>query len=259
MLTVISPAKTLDFESAATTTKNSRPGFPKQTKQLLEVMRGKSAKDLSKLMGISPKLAELNVERFQQYKTDSSANGKDAKQALLAFKGDVYIGLEAESYGERDFTFAQKHLRILSGFYGLLKPLDLIQPYRLEMGIKLKTKTSTTLYDFWGDQIAEAISRQLVDHRNKSLINLASIEYFKSVNTKLLPGRLVTPTFKDYSNGTYRVLSFFAKKARGAMATYIVKNRISKPDDIKDFDVDGYRFNKSFSTENKWVFTRKAS
>ena len=255
MLTVISPAKTLDFDTPAATAKNSQPAFPEQTRELVSVMKEKTPKELSKLMGISPKLAELNVERFQQFKP-----GKvQGKQALLAFKGDVYIGLDAESYTERDFTFAQKNLRILSGLYGLLKPLDLIQPYRLEMGTRLKTGQGDNLYAFWGERIGKALATELEGHRNKTLVNLASNEYFKAVNTEHLPGRLITPVFKDYSNGTYKILSFFAKKARGSMASFIVRNRISKPDDLKAFDIDGYQFNDAFSCDDEWVFTRKAN
>lgn len=254
MLTVISPAKTLDFETPASTKKNSLPVFQKETRELVDVMRGKSAKDLSKLMGISPKLGELNADRFQKFKPRS----KDGKQAVLAFKGDVYMGLDAESYTERDFNFAQKNLRILSGLYGVLKPLDLIQPYRLEMGTKLKTDRGKNLYEYWGSNIGESLAEELLAHRNKSLINLASNEYFKAVDTNALSGRLITPVFKDYSNGTYKVLSFFAKKARGAMATFIVKNRINKPEDIKGFAEDGYVYNETYSSDDQWVFTRKA-
>ncbi len=254
MLTVISPAKTLDFDTPASTKKSSTPNFPTKTRELVDVMREKSAKDLTKLMGISPKLGELNAERFQQFKTRS----KDGKQAVLAFKGDVYIGLDAESYSERDFTFAQKNLRILSGLYGLLKPLDIIQPYRLEMGTKLKTKRGKNLYEYWGSDIGQTLAEELSGHRNKSLINLASNEYFKAVDAQALPSRVITPVFKDYSNGSYKILSFFAKKARGAMATFIVRNRISKPDDLKEFAEDGYVFNDSYSSDDQWVFTRKA-
>lgn len=255
MLTVISPAKSLDFETPSSTEKSSLPEFPSQTRELVGVMREKTPKDLSRLMSISPKLAELNVERFQSFKV----RGKTGKQALLAFRGDVYIGLDADAYTERDFTFAQKNLRILSGLYGVLKPLDLIQPYRLEMGTRLQTKKGESLYEFWGSRIGQSLADELAEHRNKTLINLASNEYFKAVDTDCLPGRLVTPVFKDYSKGTYKVLSFFAKKARGAMASYIVQNRINKPDDIKSFDWDGYSFNESFSNEDNWVFTRKGS
>jgi hypothetical protein len=218
-------------------------------------MRKKSSAELSKLMGISPKLAALNVERFRSFNPRS----KTAKQALLSFKGDVYIGLEAETYSERDFNFAQKNLRILSGLYGILRPLDMIQPYRLEMGTRLKTNRSKTLYEFWGDEIGEALGRELSVHRNKTLLNLASIEYFKAVSTSKLPGKVITPVFKDYSKGTYKVLGFFAKKARGSMASFIVKNRISKPEDIKGFSADGYQYNETYSTDDQWVFTRKAS
>ncbi|MCZ6503727.1 MAG: peroxide stress protein YaaA [Gammaproteobacteria bacterium] len=256
MLTVISPAKTLDFESPPVTKKTSNHEFIDHSIELVELMRKQSPRKLSKLMHISPKLAELNVDRYQKWKLPFSP--ANAKQAVLAFKGDVYLGLEAENYNQQDFNFAQKNLRILSGLYGLLKPLDLIQPYRLEMGTKLKNKNGKDLYSFWGESITNSIGDELSSHRNKTLINLASIEYFKSVKPELLPGKVITPVFKDFSNGSYNVLGFFAKKARGYMASFIIKNRISKLDQIKDFDVDGYRFNDNFSTETQWVFTRKA-
>ena len=254
MLTVISPAKTLDFDTPPATRKSSIPVFTKQTGDLIKIMKDKSAKDLSKLMGISPKLAELNAERYQSFRVKPEG----AKQAILAFKGDVYIGLNVEGYTERDFTFAQKSLRILSGLYGVLKPLDLIQPYRLEMGTKLKNTKGKNLYKFWSDNLANSLSTELSGHRNKSLINLASNEYFNAIDQKCLPGKIITPVFKDYSNGTYKVLSFFAKKARGAMATFIIQNRINRPEDIKAFGDDGYVFNENYSSEDKWVFTRKA-
>lgn len=254
MLTVISPAKSLDFETPSLTAKSSAPVFPTQTRELVSIMKDKTPKDLAKLMSISPKLAELNVERYQSFKPRS----KDGKQALLAFRGDVYIGLDADSYTERDYTFAQKNLRILSGLYGVLKPLDLIQPYRLEMGTRLETPKGQSLYEYWGSRIGKSIADELSEHRNKTLINLASNEYFKAVDTDQLPGRLITPVFKDYNKGTYKILSFFAKKARGAMASYIVRNRINRPEDIKSFDWDGYTFNESYSSESDWVFTRKA-
>lgn len=254
MLTVISPAKTLDFESPAATTKASQPAFTRQTRELVSIMRSKTAKDLRTLMGISPKLAELNVERYQNFKVRS----QQGKQAVLAFKGDVYLGLDVDGYTERDFTFAQKNLRILSGLYGVLKPLDLIQPYRLEMGTKLSNDKGVNLYDYWGHLIGDSIAKELSEHRNKSLINLASNEYFKAVKTDRLNGKVITPVFKDYSNGSYKILSFFAKKARGSMASFIVQNRINKPDDLKEFNGDGYVFNQSFSSEEQWVFTRKA-
>ena len=256
MLTVISPAKTLDFETPPVTNKTSTHNFPEFSLELVELMRKQTPLKLTRMMGISPKLAELNFERYQNWKLPFTTD--NAKQAILAFRGDVYLGLEAEFYNQRDFTFAQKNLRILSGLYGLLKPLDLIQPYRLEMKTKLKNKRGKNLYSFWGESITDALSDELSGHRNKTLINLASIEYFKSVKPELLPANVITPVFKDFSSGSYKVLGFFAKKARGYMASYIVKNRINKLDQIKEFDVDGYKFNDNFSTDNKWVFTRKA-
>lgn len=257
MLTVISPAKTLDFDTSPSTRKTSQPVFLAQSAELVETMRKQSPKNLSKLMGISPKLAELNADRFHSWHTPFTPD--NAKQALLAFRGDVYLGLVAEEFSERDFTFAQKHLRILSGLYGVLKPLDLIQPYRLEMGTKIKNPGGRDLYEYWNETLTRAIAEELGGHRNKTLINLASIEYFKAVKPDLLPGQLITPVFKDYKNGTYKILSFFAKKARGSMASFIVRNRISKPEDIKAFDIDGYRFNEDLSSDADWVFTRKAT
>mgnify|MGYP005646412803 CR=1 FL=1 len=173
----------------------------------------------------------------------------------MAFKGDVYTGLNIETL--KDTEYLQKHVRILSGLYGYLKPLDLIQPYRLEMGTKLRNAEGANLYDFWNDRIGKALTNELAGHRNKSLINLASNEYFKAVQADKLARKVITPVFKDYSNGSYRVLSFFAKKARGAMASFIVQNRINQPDDLKAFNEDGYTFNEGFSSEEQWVFTRK--
>ncbi|MGB1686389.1 MAG: peroxide stress protein YaaA [Pseudomonadales bacterium] len=253
MLTVLSPAKTLDFDTPAATRKQSAPVFAAETEALVQLMQKKSSQELKKLMSISDKLAELNADRYASFNSDS----ENLKQAILAFKGDVYIGLDVDSYNERDFTFAQKSLRILSGLYGVLRPLDLIHPYRLEMGTKLRNSKGNNLYDFWDSAIGEALAEELCTHRNKTLINLASNEYFNAVDESRLPGDVITPVFKDYSRGTYRVLSFFAKKARGAMATYIVQNRINKPADLKNFDVDGYQYNDGFSSDDRWVFTRK--
>ena len=257
MLTVISPAKTLDFETPAITRKQSQPQFLDEAGQLVAVMRKQSAKNLQKLMGISPKLAELNVERFRNFETPFDRH--NAKQAVLAFRGDVYLGLEAEKYNARDFDFAQKNLRILSGLYGLLKPLDLVQPYRLEMGTKIRNPGGKDLYEFWHPHVSHALGEELSRHRNKTLINLASNEYFGAVDPTQLPGSVITPVFKDYNKGSYKVMSFFAKRARGSMASFIVHNRINKPADIKDFDVDGYRYNEDFSSESSWVFTRKGT
>ena len=197
MITVLSPAKTLDYDSPVSIKKASEPRFLRDAASLARLMKKKSAKDLSGMMNISPKLADLNVERFQNW--SSSIQTEEQRQALLAFKGDVYLGLEADSYSARDFNFAQKNLRILSGLYGLLKPLDLIQPYRLEMGIKLKNSKGNDLYKFWNKTIACALTQELAGHRNKTLINLASIEYFKAVDLDFLPNKVITPVFKDYT------------------------------------------------------------
>ncbi|MCB1646507.1 MAG: peroxide stress protein YaaA [Pseudomonadales bacterium] len=256
MLTIISPAKTLDYESPLTTRKSSTPQMLQQSGQLVEIMRDKTPKDLQKLMKISPKLAEMNVERFKEWRPQMDA--PEARQALLAFRGDVYLGLKAEEFTASDFSFAQKHLRILSGLYGLLRPLDMIRPYRLEMGIKLQNPAGKDLYDFWGSEITAMINDTLAEQRNKTLINLASNEYAKVVQMKKLTGEVITPVFRDFSNGSYKVLSFFAKKARGQMASYIIRNRINKPADIRNFDVDGYRFSESHSDDQQWVFLRKA-
>ncbi len=256
MLTVISPAKTLDFDTPPATDKATVPDQLNRSKELVTLLRKQSSKDLSKLMGISAKLAELNKERFDSWKPPF--NARNAKQSILAFKGDVYLGIDIDTYNARDFNFVQKNLRILSGLYGVLRPLDLIQPYRLEMGTRLANKKGKDLYEFWGEEISKNLSGELATHRNKTLVNLASNEYFKSVHPDLLPGNVITPIFKDYNKGSYKVLAFFAKKARGQMASFIVKNRINKPDDIKAFDVDGYRFSESHSSEFDWVFTRKA-
>jgi hypothetical protein len=256
MLTLISPAKTLDFDRPLATSDVTTPNFLEESAQLVNVMRERSAGDLSKLMRISPKLGELNAERFEQWQLPFTPD--NARQAILAFRGDVYVGLDADSYSQRDFTFAQKGLRILSGLYGVLRPLDLIQPYRLEMGTRLAMNENKDLYGFWGETITAALNAELAGHRDKSVINLASNEYFKSVRTKELDGQVITPVFKDFSKGTYKILGFYAKKARGLMASYIVKNRLNKPDAMKEFTTDGYCFNEDFSSEHEWVFTRKA-
>lgn len=256
MLTLISPAKTLDFETPLATDKTSTPDMLKHSRKLIKEMRTRSPEDLSKLMHISPKLGQLNAQRFEDWKTPFTPD--NARQAILAFRGDVYMGLDADSYNQRDFTFAQKNLRILSGLYGVLRPLDLIQPYRLEMGTRLPTDKGKDLYAFWGDAITAALNQELATHKNKTIINLASNEYFKSVVPASLNAGVITPVFKDYSKGSYKILSFYAKKARGYMASYIVKNRLTSPKGLLAFDTDGYGFNEDFSDETTWVFTRKA-
>ncbi len=255
MLTVISPAKSLDFESPAHTKRFSDPVFLSSSRELITELRKQSPAQISKLMKISPKLGELNAQRYKAWKPPFTPD--NAKQALLAFRGDVYMGLDADTLTSRDLTFSQKHLRILSGLYGVLKPLDLIQPYRLEMGTRFRNKRGKDLYEFWGERLTTAVREELSGHRNKTLVNLASNEYFRSIDAASLGHRIVTPVFKDYSNGTYRILSFFAKRARGRMASHIIRERINKPEDLKRFDLDGYRFAESLSDEDTWVFTRK--
>ncbi|NVJ65537.1 MAG: peroxide stress protein YaaA [Gammaproteobacteria bacterium] len=255
MLTVVSPAKTLDFETKPKSTINTTPDFLDDSQELINLLKKFKAQDVIDLMGVSQKIADLNVERFNQWQQPFTED--NAKQAVLAFKGDVYTGLDAETMKANDFKFAQKHLRILSGLYGLLRPMDLMQAYRLEMGKKLETKRGKNLYQFWGEQITDALNQQLKAIKSDTLINLASNEYFKSVKPKLLNAQVITPAFKDYKNGDYKMISFFAKKARGLLSRYIIDNRITDAEGIKSFDVDGYKFNKQFSKDNTWVFTRK--
>jgi len=257
MLTIISPAKTLDFETPATTIKNTLPEFLEHSSNLIDVLKKQSPRQLKKLMKISDNLATLNCERYQQWSLPF--NCQNSKQAILAFNGDVYLGLGADTFTQRDLNFSQQHLRILSGLYGVLKPLDLIQPYRLEMGSKLKTKAGKDLYQFWGDSLISSIESELDHQRCKVLVNLASNEYSKSLCLEQTDHRVVTPSFKDFSNGSYRTLGFFVKKARGLMVNYIIKNRINSPENLKSFTSDGYKFNKSMSNEDNWVFTRKPS
>lgn len=255
MLTVISPAKSLDFESPLPTKKNTQPRFLEHAEELIAELQKLSHQDVAGMMKLSDTLAELNVHRFQEFHTPFTP--ENARQALLAFKGDVYVGLDAESMKAKDFDFAQKHLRILSGLYGLLKPLDLIQPYRLEMGTKFANTRGKNLYEFWGTLIHDAIDKELSKHSSTELVNLASNEYFKAVKHKKLPYTVITPSFKDYKNGQYKMISFFAKKARGMMARYIIDNRIDSPEDLKNFNTDGYRFDKKSSSETELVFLRK--
>ncbi len=254
MLAIISPAKTLDFDSPSTTRKHSVPAMLNESTQLIDRLRRKAPQDIAHLMGISDKLAELNVDRYATWNPGFSC--KNAKQALLAFKGDVYIGLEAETYSERDLTWAQKHVRILSGLHGILKPLDLIQPYRLEMGTQLCTDRGKDLYQFWGHQVTEALNAAISEQRQPLLINLASVEYFNVVDTAKIDARIITPKFLDLKNGRYKFLSFFAKKARGLMTSYIVKHRVSTLKALKDFDWHGYRYDAQRSTADEWTFLR---
>lgn len=256
MLTLISPAKSLDFESPLLTQEHSQAEFLEHSQALINELQHLSPIDLEKLMKISPKLALLNMQRFSDWQLPFSL--ENARQALLAFKGDVYQGIAVENFSDKDLAFAQKHLRILSGLYGLLRPLDLIQAYRLEMGTAFANARGKNLYEFWGHLLTESINQELQQHEQKIVLNLASNEYFKSIQKKKLKARLITPIFKDFKNGQYKIISFYAKKARGLMTAYIMRNRIDDAELIKAFDSEGYYFCPAQSTESDWVFLRDA-
>lgn len=253
MLAVVSPAKSLDYETPAPVSTSSETRFAEQSEIIVKKMRSFSRAKLGELMKISTPLAQLNHERFASWSANPSP--ENVKQALFAFNGDVYTGLDAGTLNESQINYLQKHLRILSGLYGLLRPLDAMQPYRLEMGTKVGVNRKKNLYEFWGDTIANTLMEDM-GTADGVLINLASNEYFKSVNTKVMPQRIIDVEFKDFKNGQYKVLSFFAKKARGMMARYMAVNQLENPDDLKHFNVDGYGFNPELSQVNKWVFTR---
>jgi cytoplasmic iron level regulating protein YaaA (DUF328/UPF0246 family) len=255
MLTVISPAKTLDFDTPAGTLTATQPEFLARSTGLVEDARALSQEDIQALMGVSENIAQLNHRRFMDWGEPFELG--NAKQSILAFKGDVYTGLEASTLTEAQLRFAQGHLRILSGLYGLLRPLDLMQPYRLEMGLKFVNRGGKNLYQFWGDAITKSLNNQLKNSPSKVLVNLASNEYFRSVQSNALDADVVTPVFKDLKGDQYKVISFFAKKARGQMARFIINNELDEPDGIKEFKINGYRYNTAQSTARELVFTRK--
>lgn len=254
MKIVISPAKTLDFETPAQTNIHSQPAYLEQSQQLIDELKVLSVSDIATLMKLSDKLSSLNMARFGSWATPF--NQDNAKQALLAFKGDVYTGLNAESFSEKDFEFAQQSLRILSGLYGLLKPLDLIQAYRLEMGTKFANSQGKDLYQFWGNQLTDALNQEFSKDSDPVLVNLASNEYFKAVKAKELQARIITPIFKDWKNGQYKIISFYAKKARGLMTAYIIQNQLTEPEQLKGFNADGYYFSPENSKGDDWCFLR---
>ena len=257
MLCVISPAKKLDFESEPKTGKHTQPAFLDDSEILVEMARGLTREDLARTMKLSDKLADLNFKRFKAFKRPFSL--ANAKQAALVFNGDTYVGLDAPTLDKDDMTFAQEHLRILSGLYGLLRPLDLIQPYRLEMGAKFRTPKSNDLYGFWDGLLTAAINKVILKQPDPSVINLASKEYFKAVHEKDLEGPVITPVFKEVKDGVGKVLGMFAKRARGAMARYIIKNRVESPHQLKSFTEDGYAYRPDLSDGQSWVFTREQS
>ncbi len=252
MLTLLSPAKKLNEEKQLDDNCSS-PIFVEDSEKLIKSLRKYSAKKLGKLMGISPALADLNVERYANWNVDHT---KEVNPAVLTFNGEVYAGLDAISFSKKEKDYAQDNLRILSGLYALLKPYDLIHPYRLEMGTKLKVGRKNNLYEFWGDKIVNEINDVVANQKENVLVNLASNEYFKSVNKKKLEASVITPVFKDFNNGTYKSVMVYAKKARGMMASYIIKNKIEKVDDLMGFDTGGYCYNAKASSDEQMVFYR---
>jgi len=256
VLSVLSPAKTLDYETQPTTRKSTQPLFIDEAASLIGQAQTMNPEDIQALMGVSANIAALNHERFMNWQPNFSL--QNAKQAVLAFKGDVYTGLAAETLSAAELAFAQKHLRILSGLYGLLRPLDLMQPYRLEMGLPFENSGGKNLYEFWGTRISEVLAKHLRTSGSDILVNLASNEYFKAVKSASLSAEVITPQFRDLKNGQYKMISFFAKKARGAMARYIVQEGLNEPSGLKDFTGDGYYFSAKDSDSTSWVFLRDA-
>ncbi|WP_038249495.1 peroxide stress protein YaaA [Ghiorsea bivora] len=252
MRIVISPAKKLYEGPVLQNFPYTQPIFLQQAQTLIAILQEKDAFDIASLMKLSMKLADLNVQRYQNWHTPFTAD--NAKQTLFSFAGDVYQGLDAQTLSSDDIAFAQTHLRILSGLYGILRPLDLMQAYRLEMGTKLSNAKGNNLYDFWGNSITEQLNQEL--EADDTLINLASTEYFKVIQPKLLQANIITPTFKENKAGTYKVIGIYAKKARGLMTRYIIQNRISDVQAIKNFDLDGYIYNPNLSDNKTWVFSR---
>jgi len=254
MLTIISPAKKLDYSQPSEAQTFTQPLLLEHSEQLLKDLRLLSPEDICSLMGLSDKLGALNYERFQEWQTPFSTD--NAKQAILAFKGDVYQGLDADNMSADELSWAQDNLRILSGLYGLLRPLDLMQPYRLEMGTKFANQRGANLYQFWGDIITDQLNKLFPTSAQSVLVNLASNEYFKSVQPKNINAEIITPVFMDQKGDKYKIISFFAKRARGLMSAFIIKNKITDAEQLKTFNVDGYSFNSAMSEGNKWVFCR---
>ncbi|MFT6067962.1 MAG: cytoplasmic iron level regulating protein YaaA (DUF328/UPF0246 family) [Bacteriovoracaceae bacterium] len=252
MLIVISPAKKLDFENQAPLKDFSQPLFLKEANLLINDLKKCKPEEISKLMGLSENLTKLNIQRYKTFKTPF--NLKNSKQALYAFRGDTYVGLDADTMESKQVKFAQDHLRILSGLYGLVSPLDLIQPYRLEMGTKFSCQGKANLHKFWNEPVTNKVN-ELLD-KKKVLINLASKEYFSAIDLKKLNGEVITPVFKEKKDDDYKIISFFAKKARGMMSRYIIDNELTDPKDILSFDRDNYKYNKKLSTPSEPVFTR---
>ena len=255
MLIVLSPAKSLDLETPPTTKLNTTPDFLHRSRELIDVLRRYSPAEVGSLMSISDALSALNVGRYATWNDDPA----DGRQAIMTFNGDVYDGFDARSLKPKQLAYAQSNLRILSGLYGVLRPLDLIQPHRLEMGTKLATPHGKDLYAFWGETVTAKLNEVIAEQDAKVLVNLASEEYFKSVKPKLLPVPVITPVFEDWKGGKYKIISFFAKRARGMMARYAAVKGITDPQKLKRFDVDGYAYVKDASNDKNWVFRRKVA
>ena len=255
MLTLLSPAKKLNMDPIETGVPVTKPRLREDTREIATVAKAQSADDLKRLMHISDNLATMNFERFQAFNLDNKSNS--AKPAGLAFDGDVYWGLEADSLSDDTLTYAQDHLRILSGLYGVLRPMDAIQPYRLEMGTKMANGRGKSLYEFWGSRIADRLNKDLGGHADKTVVNLASNEYFKAVDAKALGRNVIGAKFLNVKDGKSRSLMYYAKHARGTMARWIMENRVDRAEGLKDFNADGYSLDASASTEHELVFTRK--
>ena len=255
MLFLLSPAKSLDYDTPAEGVPHTLPQFVSQSAELIEVLKHKTPAEISQLMDLSDNLAALNVARYEAWRPKFSQ--KNSKQAVLAFNGDVYEGLDAKSLKLKDLEWAQDHVCILSGLYGVLRPLDWMQPYRLEMGTALANSRGQNLYHFWGDGIAQHLNKQLATHKTPVVINLASQEYFKAVDRKVLNARVIECVFEDYKGGKYKVISFFAKRARGLLARYAIEKKIQNPEKLKDFKVEGYAYAASESDDNRLVFRRR--
>ena len=254
MIILLSPAKTLDYETPSINISHTTPNLLSNSKKLIKSLKGKKPEEISNLMNISDKLATLNSDRYKSWK-GLKEKSNNSKQAIFVFKGDVYQGLDIDSFGKKDLEYSQNHLRLLSGLYGLLRPLDIIEPYRLEMGTKLKTDKGKNLYEFWGQEICNEITKDLKSLKSNTIINLASNEYFDSVKDIKNTANVISPVFKDFSKGKYKIISFYAKKARGLMTAWILKNKV-KDNELKNFNVDGYYFAKDESTKNSPVFLR---
>ena len=255
MIALIAPAKRLDYDSDLSVEDFSIAEHLKESKKLIKELQKKSPEELSSLMGLSENLSILNFERNMNWQVPKKPSN-EVRQAIFAFKGDVYVGLDSETLSKSDIKYAQKNLAILSGLYGLLKPLDLMYPYRLEMGTKMKNENGKNLYEFWGNKITTSINALAKKNNSKGIINLASVEYFSSVKTENLDLPVYSPVFKDFKNGKYKIISFFAKKARGSMARFVIQNKIKNPADLNKFNLDGYKYSAKDSSEYSPVFLR---